>query len=456
MTPLDRLAEWVSTLTPDCVPVAQHRLVRLRLIDTLGLIAVAADHEAGRSLCAWANANSGSGATVLVSGARAAPEIAALAHGSLAHARDFDDTFIDSVIHPGSTVIPAALAVAESLDVPFELLSTAIVAGYEVAARLGAIAGRGFHARGFHATGIVGPIAASAAAGVLTTLDQAQLADAFGLSTSMSSGLLAFLGDGGWSKWLHTGWSAHGGIIAGQLAQAGFRGPRQALDHQYGLFGAFLGNHTVDFSLLTTALGEVWRGESAQFKLYPCAHVIQPYIDAAFEIVQGTATVQDIAAVRCVLAPWALPIVGEPRSIKTRPRNDLEAIASLPFMVAAALIDGKVDLDTLKPETIRRPEIRQLAARVYCEPDAALGIGFDGRMHVEFRDGGPVVLPVAIAPASETRIIAKFHANTAHCRSSARDALLDAVLQGAPRSRDLVRLATAALAHPAPAPGDQP
>ena len=57
----------------------------------------------------------------------------------------------------------------------------------------------------------------------------------------MSGGLLAFLADGGWSKWLHTGWSAHGGIVAAELASQSFRGPHRALDHQYGLYGAFLG-----------------------------------------------------------------------------------------------------------------------------------------------------------------------------------------------------------------------
>src|SRR6185312_13619196 len=107
-----------------------------------------------------------------------------------------------------------------------------------------------------------------------------------GLATSMSSGLLAFLGDGGWSKWLHTGWSAHGCLIAAQLASTGFRGPRQGLDHRYGLYGAFLGKPDADLSALTEGLGATWLGAGAQAKLYPCAHVIQPYIDAALALRQ--------------------------------------------------------------------------------------------------------------------------------------------------------------------------
>ncbi len=228
MTPLETLAIWASGITAADVPAAQHRRARLRLLDTLGLIAAAAEHPAGRSLAAWTHANSrdGAGAHILITGSAVAPATAALVHGSLAHARDFDDTFADTVVHPGSTVIAATLAAAEHTDASFDAITTAITVGYEIAGRLGAVAGRGFHARGFHATSIVGPIAAASAAGHILPLDGATMADALGLATSMSGGLLAFLADGGWSKWLHTGWSAHGGIIAAELASSWF--PRTA------------------------------------------------------------------------------------------------------------------------------------------------------------------------------------------------------------------------------------
>ena len=442
MTPLERLAEWIAALTPERIPSDQHRLTRLRLIDNFGLIAAACDHDAAKALRAFADANSGAGASVLVTGRPAVPAVAALVHGSLAHVRDFDDTFIDSVVHPGSTVSAAALAAAEAADAPFEALSTAMTIGYEVAARLGAVAGRGFHARGFHATSVVGPIAAAAAAGYLMRLGASQLADAMGLSTSMSSGLLAFLGDGGWSKWLHTGWSAHGGLIAAQLAGTGFHGPHHGLDHRYGLYGAFLGAPDADLSALTVDLGENWFGAVARTKLYPCAHVIQPYIDAALALRAEKLAAESIASIRCVMAPWAMPIVGEPRAVKIAPGNDLEAIASLPFMVAAALIDGRVDLATLTLETIKRRDIRALAARIQCETDVTLGAGFDGRADIICTDGRLLSRVVRNAPLSETHIISKFTANTARCPQPARETLLGALLEEAPRSRELICLAT--------------
>src|SRR5262245_9022784 len=65
VTALDDLAQWISTLAPDRIPDEQHRLARMRLLDTFGLIAAALDHAAGQSLRAWASANAGGSATVI-------------------------------------------------------------------------------------------------------------------------------------------------------------------------------------------------------------------------------------------------------------------------------------------------------------------------------------------------------------------------------------------------------
>jgi 2-methylcitrate dehydratase PrpD len=447
MTPLEQLAAWASTLAIADIPDEQLRLARLRLLDTLGLIGAASHHAAARSLIVWAAANPGTGATVLPTGGAAAAATAALVSGTLAHARDFDDTFADSVVHPGSPVNVAALAVAEARGSSFDDLLLAVIIGYEIAARVGGAAGRRFHARGFHATGLVGPIAAAAVAGRLCKLDAAAIADAMGLATSMSGGLFAFLADGAWSKWLHAGWSAHGGIIAAELAGAAFRGPRHGLDHQYGLYGAFLGPDQADLAVLTRDLGNTWLGAAAHSKVYPCAHVIHPYIAEILRLRQnGTVRADNVQAITCVLAPWAMPIVAEPRAPKIAPQNDLDAIASQPFMVAAALRDGAVNLTTLEPETLRRADILEVAARVACVADAALGAGFDGRMEIVMADGTRAIYPVAASPRSEARIIEKFRANLRRAPPGAAAALERALLEETPDARTVAQLAARAIA----------
>jgi 2-methylcitrate dehydratase PrpD len=448
MTPLETLAAWASEATAADVPAEQHRRARFRILDTLGLIAAASDHPAGRSLAAWTEVGGGTGAHVVINGAAASPAVAALVHASLAHARDFDDSFSDTVVHPGSIVNAAALATAERADSGFDAITAAITVGYEISARIAAVAGRGFHARGFHATGLVGPIAAAAAAGRILALDRAAMADALGLATSMSSGLLAFLADGGWSKWLHTGWSAHGGIIAAELAGRGFRGPHHALDHRYGLYGAFLGVPEPNLAVVTAGLGQDWLGAAASAKGFPCAHVIHPYIEATLALrAEGKLSADNVATVTCLMAPWALPIVAIPRSAKIAPRNDLEAIASLPFMVAAALCDGRVDLATLRPQTMGRADILALAARIDCTGDDRLGAAFNGHIDAQLRDGRHVCRAVTLSETREDQIVAKFRVNSACFAPDATAALEQAVLNDAPRGRQLARLAVAALAQ---------
>jgi 2-methylcitrate dehydratase PrpD len=456
MTPLEMLAGWASTLRDADIPAEQHLLARLRVLDTFGLISAAGEEPVCGSVLQFANRYAkGGAATVIVDGAVVPPAIAALVHGSLAHARDFDDTFPDSVIHPGSVVIPAALSVAEQADAAFSELSTAIVLGYEIAARVGKVAGRGFHARGFHATGIVGPIAAAGSAGYLLRLDANAMADAIGLAASMSSGLFAFLADGAWSKWMHAGWAAHGGIIAAELAKAQFRGPHHAFDHSAGLYRAFLGSDSGwDLASLCDGVGTRWLGAGAQPKSYPCAHVIHPFIDVALALrSEGRAHSDQIAAIRCALAPWALPIVCEPRAAKLAPRNDLEAIASLPFMLAAALCDGRVDLATLRPATLQRKDLQQFAARIACESDATLGTGFDGLLTIERSRGEVIKRRVALAPADAEAIRRKFRSNAAILYDTASAQALESAIMDseAPRVREIIRLARRTRSSAAPA-----
>src|SRR6185503_7702312 len=141
-------------------------------------------------------------------------------------------------------------------------------------------------------------------------------------------------------------------------------------------------------------------GATAQAKIYPCAHVIQPYVEETLRQRQsGAFSVERVRSIKCVMAPWAMSIVAEPYEEKIAPRNDLEAIASLPFMVAAALCDGRVDLSTLWAETIARSDLRAIASRITCQADDRLGDGFDGRMTAVFDTGDTITYPVTLRQA---------------------------------------------------------
>jgi len=426
----ETLGQWCSRLHWDQIPAAEQALVALRVRDTLGLVIAGCDSAAAEAVLGFVSQYDGSGPCALIGRAGRLPAPwCALAHGTLAHAWDFDDTFPDCVVHPGSVVIPAALAVGEEVQADAQLFGAAVTLGYEVAARIGKVAGRRFHARGFHASGIVGPFAAAAAAGRLYGLSGAQFANAFGLCGSMAGGLLAFLNDGAWSKWLHLGWAAHSGIIAAQLAQRGFAGPARVLEGPHGLYDAFLGHDEVLADEVLKSLGKQWLGSEARVKSYPGAHVVLPYIDSALNLRQIHHLVaEDIEKVVCSMAPWAIPIVCEPRIAKLNPSNALEAIASLPYLVAAALTTGRVDLDTLGEAARGDTATLAMADRVVHLEVPELVNAFDGRIEIVDKTGQTAQTNVGVAAIDADKLRAKFRANAARHLPIGAVANIDAVL----------------------------
>jgi 2-methylcitrate dehydratase PrpD len=431
-TSAERLAAWSAGLVWRDVPGDQRSLVGLRVLDTVGLVLAGYETQAARAAFAIGRKQGGTAESALfLAGERTSAATAALVHGTVAHCRDFDDTFLDSVVHPGSTVIAAALAVGEAERRPDEEIATAILAGYEAAARIGAAAGRRFHARGFHASGIVGPLGATLVAARLYRLSPAATADALGLAASMSGGLMAFLDDGAWSKWLHVGWSAHGGIIAAQLAGQGFRGPRGALDGRDNLFVAFIDAPAPGADALCGDLGHRWQGGTAHFKYYPCAHVIQPYIDAAIALRRPHRLLPStIERVTCTIAPWAVPIVCTPRAPKLCPPTDMDAIASLPYQVAVALVDGHVDLEALGPACRARAEVLDLATRIEHAADDSPGGGFDGAIAIRLKSGEILQSSVVSAPPDRNKLLAKFRANARRAINENAAAALEETILG--------------------------
>jgi len=383
------LAEWCAALRWHDVPPEARAALPLRLLDTAGLILAGAPTPAGKAALALAESQAGAAQSTAAGAALRVPAaMAALVHGIAAHCHDFDDTFMESVVHPGSVVIPTALSLAEANDGTAEAFGLAVTVGYEVAARLGAVAGRRFHARSLHPTGIIGPIAAAAAAARLLALDGERTAWAMGLAASMSGGIRAFAVDGGWSKWLHVGWAAHGGIVAADLASLGFRGPEHVFEGGHDLYSALLHGEPVDRSGITRDLGRTWTGTRAEFKYFPCAHVIQPYIGALLALVERHALgPSDIAGIECSIAPWAAAIVCEPREAKLRPRTQLEATGSLPYQLTAAVFDGGVGLSALRPESLARADLLEFARRIEHREDATLGRNFDGAIRVRTAAG---------------------------------------------------------------------
>jgi 2-methylcitrate dehydratase PrpD len=186
---------------------------------------------------------------------------AALLNGTLAHALDFDDTHLPSVLHPSAAVVPAALAAAEGSGASGRDLLAAVAAGDELVVRVG-MAGYDpdlgnsiFFEKGLHATSIAGTMGAALASAMVYGLEEEEIGHAVAISASMGAGIIEANRTGGTVKRVHCGWAAHAGITASELAARGLTGPPTVFEGRFGFLRAYL-DDSADVGALTRGLGE--------------------------------------------------------------------------------------------------------------------------------------------------------------------------------------------------------
>src|SRR5262245_21986908 len=183
MTVSRRLAWFAATLSWDAVPEAIRAKVGDHLLDTLGVMCMGATTPQHAALLDALDAGSCDGAaTVIGAGGCAPTRDAAAANAFAGRIQTFDDTLDAGPVHPGSSVIAAALAAAEAAGASGAGFLRAVLAGYEIAARVALGLGPSHYARGFHATGTCNTFGAAAAAACARGLDADGITHALGMA----------------------------------------------------------------------------------------------------------------------------------------------------------------------------------------------------------------------------------------------------------------------------------
>src|SRR4030081_857320 len=238
-----RLAEYAAGLRYEDLPKEVVAAAKDAIIDTIAACICGSALPWSRILIAYAERTGPGGASrILGRGTAVQAPAAALANGALAHAFELDSlTRPGAGAHPGATVLPPALAVAQECGSDGRALIAAFVAGNEVMIRIGRATGHTNEARGFHAPGTTGPFGAAVACGHLLGLDMAKMTNAIGIAGSLAGGLLEFAkGDGGTVKRLHLGRASEAGVLAASLADGGFAGPQTVLEGPVGFLRVVL------------------------------------------------------------------------------------------------------------------------------------------------------------------------------------------------------------------------
>lgn len=386
----EKIGAFVRGLRLEEVPQDARDKAKLILLDTLGVALASSTMEFGRMALDVAATLGGEPESQLIGDPRkVAAANAVLANGTLAHGLDYDDTLEEAIVHTGCCAGSAALAVGGALGASGKKALEAVVAGIEVMCKVGLVAPGKFHARGFHPTALCATFGAAAAAGKLYGLELPQWMDAFGICGSQSSGIIEYLADGTWTKRLHPGWSAHGGIIAVLLARRGFRGPASVFEGRHGFYRAFGGEQGCNLERLDE-LGKSWEIRRIAFKSYPCGSISHPYMDCALKLRQKRSfRPEEIAAISCRAAEGAVPRLWEPLQDKQRPSSSYGAKFSLPYSIAVMLVRGKAGLEEFSDQAIADPAVLSVAEKVRYELDPTIDYPrhFSGHVRVRLKDG---------------------------------------------------------------------
>jgi len=291
---------------------------------------------------------------------------ATLINGAMSHAVEMDDVHKTSKTHTGAVVVPAALTLGAYRRATGKQLISAVVAGYEVAYRIGTgINATAHRLQGWHATGTCTPFGSAAAASKLLGFDQGKTVSALGMAGTQSSGLWALTEDGATCKKFYMGRAAQSGILAAIMAAGGMTGPGSVLEAKDGgLFAASSSDY--DFAVITCGLGQEWEIMKVDRKPFACCRSAQPPIDAILQlrkefdiqpdnVKQVLVNTYDIAVKQCFNTK--------------RPQNVAEAQLCIPYTVAVALYDGAAFIEQFTSERINDEALLALAQQVDVRSD---------------------------------------------------------------------------------------
>jgi 2-methylcitrate dehydratase PrpD len=424
-----QLGKVAFQITQDGLSPELRREASRRILDVIGNSIAATNQPATQVVNNIVKSWAGPADSFAIGASKLPAAAAALLNGTLAHAMDFDDTHLPSVLHPSASVVPAALAVGSKLgSKPTEVLD-AITFGIEVTCRLGMagfdrkLGNSVFFERGFHATSICGTLGSAVAAAMLMKLNADEITSAIGISASMGAGLLEANRTGGTVKRMHCGWAAHGGVVAAELAQAGLTGPPTVIEGRFGFMQAYCGDQ-VNLDEITDGLGSTWVLPDLFFKPYPCNHFTHTGIDAARTLKAKGVTPDQIVSIDLGVPSPVLRTIAEPRESKIKPESGYHAAFSGPFTVAAAFYrENGLGLfhEDFEDESAHDPEILALAAKVNVnaseECDAIFPFQFPAVLTAHLKDGTSMTEKVLVNrggpknPLTDAELALKFESN---------------------------------------------
>ena len=290
---------------------------------------------------------------------------AVLINSTAGHGFESDDIHRESILHPNSIVVPVSINVAEKMgNINGKKFLTSVVAGYEVATRIGSAAGTELLLRGFHPQGTHGTIAAAITAGKLMDLNTDQMVHAIGIAGSLGAGLMAAQ-EGAMVKRLHSGRAAQAGVLAAQLSAKNFTGIQNIVEADYGGFlSSFSGKN--DFNRSIRNLYKEWECMNTGIKPYASVTSIHTALDCLKNIMEkNNISVKNIKNIKAKIShPTYVHCAWNYKN-----HNITSAQMNIYYGLALIALEGELFVNQFSKDRISNPEILNFMKKITAEVD---------------------------------------------------------------------------------------
>jgi len=368
------VSDYIAGAATTPLSAATVELGRLHLLDTLASVVACRDLDAARVAARFVELRSptqqvGGGSATILGTRQLVPLVdAAFAGAMTAHAAEIND-FIPSVfVQPGPAVVATALAVGEHVGASGREVLGALVAGYELAARVPrALGGANLRRAGIASHGVGACFGAATAAAALWPLSPERVADLLSLTAQQAAGSWQWLLDVEHVEkaFVFAGMGARNGLEAVLLVEAGYRGVPDALDRPGTWFTGSSGDDRGhgDLDELVRDLGDQSVLTDTAFKRYPVGGPAQPAVEALLHLRRSSLpSADDVERIRI-----AMPGRFEAFRDAAMPALNLRYLASI------IVLDGTLDFVAAQSRQRMRedPAVLELMARVEVSHDEA-------------------------------------------------------------------------------------
>ncbi|XP_076841468.1 cis-aconitate decarboxylase [Brachyhypopomus gauderio] len=311
------------------------------------------------------------------------PHYATFVNGAAVHSMDFDDTWHPAT-HPSGAVLPALLALAESLPSKpsgLELL-LAFNVGLEVQGRLMRFSKEAHNIpRRFHPPAVVGVMGSAAATAKLLGLSAAQCTAALAIACSSAGAPMANTATQ--TKPLHLANAGRRGLEASQLALLGLEGNKQILDLESGFrvfYEDYVPHHLAEVSP-NAPYRWVLEDQDIAFKRFP-AHLGMHWVADAAVKVRNKLLAQDSNVDLCEIKRITVRVPSSRYIDRPIPETEHQARHSFQFNCCSALLDGVVTVNSFSSQLMGRKALKELLLKVHLEHPQDNQASFD-KMYCE-------------------------------------------------------------------------